>query len=129
MNDAHPGHGGPPADPIDALQLLLANGFGGRKVFDLSKKNAILHYRRTWRGVSDVVLVYAENDAEAYRGDDSINDLDPFEVASYNHLECENVGTVLEVVAAVMRWPKPEAWVSHFPSAAEPPGTGRGDRP
>ena len=121
MMDVHPGQGEEPPSAVDALQLLRANGFGARKVFDLRGKNAILHYRRSWRGVSDVVLVYAEDDAEAYRADDSINDLDPFEIASYDHLQHEDVGTVLEVVAAVMAWPTPESWPSYFPSAS---GTG-----
>ncbi|WNV87871.1 hypothetical protein [Umezawaea sp. Da 62-37] len=93
-------------DPIDALHLLRRIGFGGGRLFGARGNTTALHYRRSWRGVSDVVLVYSENDAEAYRADDPLQvDGDPLDLACRPDLLCEVVGTVAEVVAEVTTWP------------------------
>lgn len=108
-------------DAIDALQLLRAAAFGGRRVYAPSSQQVALHYRRTWRGVSDVVLVYGVDDAEAYRADDTLpffDDIALFELASRPDLQQEITGTVVDVVAAVLAWPSPAPWTSHFPSAS-----------
>ena len=104
------------AAAIAALQRLRAEGFGGRRILGDRGRTCTLHYRRSWRGVSDVVLVFGEDDAEAYRADDSIDDANPFEIASRRDLQEEVVGTVLDVVTAVLSWPTPTSWPSHYPS-------------
>jgi hypothetical protein len=95
---------------MQALQLLRHIGFNGRKLLSPKGYATTLHYRRRWRGIADVVLVYSATDAEAYRAHDLISDLDPFEVASRTDLLQESVGTVTEVVAAIVAWPNPPAW-------------------
>lgn len=93
-------------DPIDALQLLRRMGFSGRRLYSARGDTTVLHYRRTWFGSSDVVLVYAEDDAEAYRADGSLPlDADPLDLACRSDLVEEAVGTVAEVVATVTTWP------------------------
>jgi hypothetical protein len=107
-------------NPIDALQLLRSLGFVGQRILGDQGNTRTLHYRRTWRGISDVVLVYSPDDAEAYRADDVINEMDPFELASRSDLYQETAGSVAAVVAAVLRWPNPDSWPSHFPPASAP---------
>jgi hypothetical protein len=92
-------------DPIDALQLLRRLGFHGRRLHDAHGNTTALHYQRTWRGVVDIVMVYAEDDAEAYRIDDSLSvDVHPLDLVCCPDLLIEAVGTVLEVVATVSTW-------------------------
>jgi hypothetical protein len=102
-------------DAIAGLRLLRRYGFGGRRVFGDGGNTMTLHYRRTWHGVSDVVLVYAEDDAEGYRTDDVLNDTRPFDLASHAGLQEEVIGTVCEVVDAVLSWSDPECWPSQLP--------------
>ncbi|TKG61532.1 hypothetical protein [Prauserella endophytica] len=90
-----------------ALQLLRHHGFGGRKIFGEHGTVVVLHYRRTWNSISDVVLVYGEYDAEGYRADDTVDDYAPLALASHPGLHAEVVGTVTEVVAVVLAWPEP----------------------
>lgn len=99
---------------VDALQVLRRCGFGGRRIFGDGGNTVTLHYRRQWRGVADVVLVYAEDDAEAYRAHDALDETDPFDLAARGDLHEEVLGTVVDVVAAVLRWPVPEGWRGHF---------------
>lgn len=104
----------------EALKALLRIGFGGRKLYGQHGELCTLHYRRQWRRVSDVVLVYAADDAEAYRATADVitlDDPDPFAYAARPDLQQEVVGTVVDVVAAVLNWPTPEDWPSHFPPA------------
>jgi hypothetical protein len=104
-------------DPVAALQLLRHVGFSGRKLLSPKGFATTLHYRRRWRGIADVVLVYGPDDAEAYRAADFIDDHDPFEVAYREDLIEEVFGTVSEVVAAIVTWPNPPAWANHFQPA------------
>jgi hypothetical protein len=94
-------------DAVEHLQKLRRKGFGGGRIFTDHGRTLTLHYRRAWRGTVDVVLVYGENDAEAYRGDDRIDDEDPFALAWHPELEKTVVGTVEEVVTVVLSWPTP----------------------
>ncbi len=95
-----------PVDPIDALHLLRRVGFDARCLHGAGGDTTVLHYRRTWRGTCDVVLVYSESDAEAYRAGGSLPvDTDPLDLACRPDLLCEAVGTVVEVVAEVTTWP------------------------
>lgn len=92
-------------DPIDALQLLRRLGFHGRRLHDAHGNTTALHYQRTWRGVVDIVMVYAEDDAEAYRVDDSLPvDVNPLDLVCRPDLLIEAVGTVPDVVATVSTW-------------------------
>lgn len=95
---------------IEHLQLLRRLGFGGRRIFGDRGRTITLHFRRTWHGISDVVLVYGENDAEAYRTDDLIDHSDdnPFDLASRPDLLEESYGTVAQVVKKVCGWPPPD---------------------
>jgi hypothetical protein len=90
------------------LRLLRRLGFGGRRIFGDRGRTITLHYRRTWHDVSDVVLVYNENDAAAYRTDDTIDDDDPFGLDSRPDLLEEARGTVAQVVTNVRFWPRPD---------------------
>lgn len=104
----------------EMLKRLLRAGFGGRRLYGQHGELCTLHYRRQWRRVSDVVLVYAADDAEAYRVTSdviSLEDPDPFAYAERVDLEEEVVGTVTDVVTAVLNWPTPESWLPHFPPA------------
>ncbi|MFC9250647.1 hypothetical protein [Amycolatopsis thailandensis] len=98
----------PVNDAIDSLQLLRRMGFGGRRIFGDHGRTMTLHYRRTWCGISDVVLVYDEYDAEAYRCDDSFDDRDPFGLVAGPDLLEEAVGEVVDVVQRVREWPPPD---------------------
>jgi hypothetical protein len=98
---------------IDALRALGDRGFGSCEVRDQHGLTA-LGFRHKWDGVSDVVLVHAQNDAEAYRADDSFGQPE-FPTSAVAHREA--VGTVVEVVAAVLDWPEPDT------AAVGPPGS------
>lgn len=103
-------------DAIGHLQLLRRLGFGGRRIFGDRGRTITLHYRRTWHGVSDVVLVYGADDAEAYRTDDTIaSDDDPFGLAARPDLLEEAYGTVAQVVKKVRNWPAPD-WPGYAPN-------------
>ncbi|NUT93288.1 MAG: hypothetical protein HOY78_14835 [Saccharothrix sp.] len=98
-------------DPITALKALHDKGFRGREIRD-DRGLAGLSYRHDWGGGTDVVLVRAEDDAEAYRADDSLGQIEPHR---------EVTGTVVEVVAAVLSWPDP-------PTGDLPPPAGAPER-
>lgn len=85
-------------DPVEALQALHDKGFQGLSIGD-GHGLAEVRYRHGWAGGADVVLVRAEDDAEAYRADDSLGQVEP---------QREVSGTVVEVVTAVLGWPEPE---------------------
>ncbi|MFI9813428.1 hypothetical protein [Saccharothrix variisporea] len=87
----------PDPEAITALKALHDKGFQGREIRD-DHGLAGLRYRHDWGGGADVVLVRAEDDAEAYRADDSLGQIEPHR---------EVAGTVVEVVAAVLSWPDP----------------------
>ncbi|MEU7528488.1 hypothetical protein AB0A74_22345 [Saccharothrix sp. NPDC042600] len=84
-------------DPAEALKALHDKGFRGLGIGD-AHGLAEVRYRHGWAGGADVVLVRAEDDAEAYRADDSLGQVEP---------QREVSGTVVEVVAAVLGWPDP----------------------
>ncbi|MFD8497991.1 hypothetical protein [Amycolatopsis sp. NPDC059657] len=97
------------SSPVDDLRTLRRLGFGGRRIFGDHGRSVTLHYRRAWRELADVVLVYSEHDAAAYRADDTFDDADPFEPVEHPVLLEEAVGTVADVVAAVRTWPHPSS--------------------
>lgn len=101
---------------IQLLESLRQHGFRGHRLCDRRGRVTTLEYRRTWRGVVDVVLVFGEDDAEAYRGDDRIADEDPFALAWQPQLERTAFGTVAEVVPIVLSWPAPGAWTPAPPA-------------
>ncbi|GAA0222283.1 hypothetical protein GCM10010492_20560 [Saccharothrix mutabilis subsp. mutabilis] len=93
-------------DPAEALKALHDKGFRGLGIGD-AHGLAEVRYRHGWAGGADVVLVRAEDDAEAYRADDSLGQVEP---------QREVSGTVVEVVAAVLGWPDPETDPRNDPS-------------
>ena len=114
-------------DAIEALRALHDKGFEGREIRD-GRRLAGLRYRHDWGGGTDVVLVRAEDDAHAYRADDSLGQVEP----TRPHREVS--GTVVEVVAAVLSWPDPSqahhAQIDHAQAdTAADPSAGAADGP
>ncbi|MEJ2852203.1 MULTISPECIES: hypothetical protein [unclassified Saccharothrix] len=115
----------PGPDAITALKALHDRGFQGREIRD-DHGLAGLRYRHDWVGGADVVLVRAEDDAEAYRADDSLGQIEPHR---------EVAGTVVEVVAAVLSWPDPPdgdgppTRGAHWPTPRDGPPTRGAHRP
>lgn len=63
-------------------------------------------FRRTWHGTDDVVFIFDEHDAEAYRANVTVRmETDPFALAERPDLAEEVTGTVVDVVATVLEWP------------------------
>lgn len=96
---------------VDGHHQLCHHGFSGRPIYGAHGRMTLLHYRRQWRcGSVDVVLIFAEGDAEAYRTDqvdDQIYIPDPLNVESLPNVEFPIVGSVDEVVDDVLTWPEP----------------------
>lgn len=93
----------------ELLERLEHQGFHGHVLLDRQGQATTVEYRRVWRSreVADVVLVFSETDAHAYRGDERADPADPFALTWPVKVEQSAHGSLLQVVGAVRDWPAP----------------------
>lgn len=86
---------------VAALRRLREFGFTGQRVFNADGHLDAVYYTRTYRGLREVVLVYSETEALAYRARDVLDDTDPL-YAPPDTVEWRQHGDVATVVAALL---------------------------
>lgn len=91
---------------IEQLRRLCRFGFTGERLFNQDNHLELVHYTRHFRGVREVVLVYSERKALAYRTRDRLDVESPLDVAE-NAIEWRLHGDVVTVVNALLSLPTP----------------------
>lgn len=106
---------------VEQLRRLYRFGFNGERLFNQDGHLDLIHYTRDFQGVREVVLVYSERQALAYRTRDLL-DLDNPLRTTDNAVEWYLHGDVVTVVNALLSLPIPEPQPSENP--AQPPAVG-----
>jgi len=111
---------------VEQLRRLRRFGFNGERLFNQNGHLDLIHYTRDFRGVREVVLVYSERQALAYRTRDML-DLDNPLRATDNAVEWRLHGDVVTVINALLSLPIPEPQPGENPaqSAAVDPETSK----
>lgn len=91
---------------IEQLRRLCRFGFTGERLFNQDNHLELVHYTRHFRGVREVVLVYSERKALAYRTRDRLDVESPLDVAE-NAIEWRLHGDVVTVATRCCRCPRP----------------------
>lgn len=91
---------------IEQLRRLCRFGFHGERLFNQDGHLELVHYTRHFRGVREVVLVYSERKALAYRTRDMLDLESPLD-AIENAVEWHLHGDVVTVVNALLSLPPP----------------------
>lgn len=86
---------------IEQLRRLCRLGFNGERLFNQDGHLDLVHYTRDVQGVRDVVLVYSEDQALAYRTRDTLDPDSPWHVTE-NAVEWRLHGDVVTVVNALL---------------------------
>lgn len=86
---------------VAALRRLREFGFAGQRVFNTAGTLDAVYYTRTYRSLREVVLVYSETEALAYRARDILDDTDPL-YAPPDTVEWRQHGDVVTVVSALL---------------------------
>ncbi|HET9256294.1 MAG TPA: hypothetical protein VFO16_14005 [Pseudonocardiaceae bacterium] len=92
---------------IEQLRRLSRFGFHGERLFDHDGDVELLYYTRDSHGVREVVMVYGEHSALAYRTRDLLDPESPLRVSG-NALEWRLHGDVVTVINALLSLPSPE---------------------
>ncbi|MDQ3765059.1 MAG: hypothetical protein M3460_27200 [Actinomycetota bacterium] len=92
---------------IEQLRRLCRFGFNGERLFNQDGQLDLVHYTRDFQGVREVVLVYSERKALAYRTRDMLDPESPLHVTE-NAVEWRLHGDVVTVVNALLSLPVPE---------------------
>ncbi|MGH3961854.1 MAG: hypothetical protein ACRDRY_01150 [Pseudonocardiaceae bacterium] len=91
---------------IEQLRRLYRFGFTGERLFNQDGQLQLVHYTRHFRGAREVVLVYSERTALAYRTRDMLDLESPLD-ATENAIEWRLHGDVVTVVNALLSLPTP----------------------
>ena len=92
---------------VEQLRRLCRFGFNGERLFNQDGHLDLIHYTRIFQGVREVVLVYSERQALAYRTRDLLDLDNPLRVTE-NAVEWRLHGDVVTVVNALLSLPIPE---------------------
>ncbi|MGH3774799.1 MAG: hypothetical protein ACRDRR_03530 [Pseudonocardiaceae bacterium] len=82
---------------IEQLRRLCRFGFTGERLFNQDGQLQLVHYTRHFRGAREVVLVYSERTALAYRTRDMLDLESPLHVTE-NAIEWRLHGDVVTVL-------------------------------
>lgn len=91
---------------IEQLRRLCRFGFHGERLFNQDGHLDLVHYTRDFRGVREVVLVYSEDKALAYRTRDMLDPDSPLHITE-NAVQWRLHGDVVTVVNALLSLPTP----------------------
>lgn len=91
---------------IEQLRRLCRFGFHGERLFKQSGHLDLVHYTRDFGSVREVVLVYSERSALAYRTRDRLDPDSPLHITE-NAVEWHLHGDVVTVVNALLSLPTP----------------------
>jgi hypothetical protein len=86
---------------LEQLYRLRRLGFRGERLFNEDGHLDAVYYTRDWRGVREVVLVYSEREALAYRTRDVLDGGNPLYVDG-DAVEWRRHGDVVTVVNALL---------------------------
>jgi hypothetical protein len=92
---------------IEQLRRLCRIGFTGERLFKQDGRVDLVLYTRDFEGVREVVVVYNEHQALAYRSRDLLDVESPLNDAE-NAVEWRLHGDVVTVVNALLSLPAPE---------------------
>lgn len=92
---------------IEQLRRLCRFGFDGQRLFNHDGDLDLVHYTRDFQGLREVVLVYNEREALAYRTRDMLDPDSPLHITE-NAVEWHLHGDVVTVVNALLSLPTPE---------------------
>jgi hypothetical protein len=91
---------------IEQLRRLCRFGFNGQRLFNHDGDLDLVHYTREFQGMREVVLVYNEQEALAYRTHDLLDPDSPLHLTE-NAVEWRLHGDVVTVVNALLSLPTP----------------------
>ncbi|MGH3770122.1 MAG: hypothetical protein ACRDRW_01755 [Pseudonocardiaceae bacterium] len=91
----------------EQLRRLCRFGFNGQRLFNPDGCLDLVHYTREFQGMREVVLLYSEEDALAYRTHDMLDPDNPLRI-SENAVEWHLHGDVVTVINALLSLPTPE---------------------
>jgi hypothetical protein len=91
---------------IEQLRRLCRFGFHGERLFNSDGHLDLVHYTRDLQGMREVVLVYSERKALAYRTRDMLDPDSPLHVTE-NAVEWRLHGDLVTVVNALLSLPTP----------------------
>ncbi|MGH3933626.1 MAG: hypothetical protein ACRDS1_01355 [Pseudonocardiaceae bacterium] len=91
---------------IEQLRRLCRFGFHGERLFNQHGHLDLVLYTRDFRGVREVVLVYSEHNALAYRTRDTLDPDSPLHITEHA-VEWRLHGDVVTVVNALLSLPPP----------------------
>lgn len=93
---------------IAEIQRLLRYGFTRTPVVDEDGRPEVLIFQRDWRGWREVVLIYSESEARAYRTPVQFSALNPLYVPPGTAETLIPLGDVVTVVHALLTgWSPP----------------------
>ena len=91
---------------IEQLRRLCRFGFHGERLFNQNGHLDFVHYTRDFQGVREVVLVYSERTALAYRTRDLLDPDSPLHITE-NAVDWHLHGDIVTVVNALLSLPTP----------------------
>lgn len=91
---------------IEQLRRLCRFGFHGERLFNQNGHLDLVHYTRDFQGVREVVLVYSERTALAYRTRDLLDPDSPLHITG-NAVDWHLHGDIVTVVNALLSLPTP----------------------
>jgi hypothetical protein len=91
---------------IEQLRRLCRFGFHGERLFNQNGHLDLIHYTRDFQGVREVVLVYSERTALAYRTRDMLDPDSPLHITE-NAVDWHLHGDIVTVVNALLSLPTP----------------------
>jgi hypothetical protein len=91
---------------IEQLRRLCRFGFHGERLFNQNGHLDLIHYTRDFQGVREVVLVYSERTALAYRTRDLLDPDSPLHITE-NAVDWHLHGDIVTVVNALLSLPTP----------------------
>ncbi|MGH3830540.1 MAG: hypothetical protein ACRDRS_08825 [Pseudonocardiaceae bacterium] len=92
---------------LEQLRRLCRFGFTGQRLFSPEGCLDFVQYTRECQGMREVVLLYSEQDALAYRTRDVLDPDDPLRFTA-NAVEWRLHGDVVTVINALLSLPTPE---------------------
>jgi hypothetical protein len=108
---------------IEQLRRLCRFGFHGERLFNQDGHLDHVHYSREVLGVREVVLVYSESTALAYRTRDLLDPDSPLHITG-NAVEWRLHDDVVTVVNALLSLPTPPVAADHPTVPDQPICTG-----
>lgn len=89
----------------EMLRRLLRMGFAGHRILDSGGALSAVYFARFLHRVHEVVLVWTEQEALAYRTTDVLNESDPLGQPEPGTLVWRQTGDVVSVVHALLSQP------------------------